>query len=110
MNDHSTESVGGAKTLETLGVLKLLSGGSAGLAAVDDLHQATGTALKTVRPIESCWPKPKRLKPGTARSVARFSRDFRLRISIRSISVRRVLIVEAGSAGNGERLLRAIPI
>ncbi|SDQ55189.1 hypothetical protein SAMN05216487_2465 [Pseudomonas sp. UC 17F4] len=40
--DHSTESVGGVKKIEALGALKLLSGGSASLAAVDDLHQATG--------------------------------------------------------------------
>jgi len=46
--DHSTESVGGIKTLEALGALKLLSGGSASLAAVDDLHQATGRDLNLV--------------------------------------------------------------
>lgn len=33
--DHSTESVGGIKKVEALGALKLLSGGSARLAAVD---------------------------------------------------------------------------
>lgn len=48
VNDHSTESVGGIKTLEALGALKLLSGGSASLAAVDDLHQATGRDLNLV--------------------------------------------------------------
>lgn len=48
MDDHSTESVGGIKTLEALGALKLLSGGSASLAAVDDLHQATGRDLNLV--------------------------------------------------------------
>lgn len=42
---HSTESVGGIKTLEALGALKLLSGGAATLAAVDDLHAATGRDL-----------------------------------------------------------------
>ncbi|MCP6695126.1 hypothetical protein [Pseudomonas donghuensis] len=42
VDDHSTESVGGVKKIEALGALKLLSGGSASLAAVDDLHQATG--------------------------------------------------------------------
>lgn len=42
VSDHSTESVGGVKKIEALGALKLLSGGSASLAAVDDLHQATG--------------------------------------------------------------------
>lgn len=45
VDDHSTEFVGGIKKLEALGALKLLSGGSAGLVAVDDLHQATGRDL-----------------------------------------------------------------
>ncbi|MDU9024226.1 hypothetical protein [Pseudomonas corrugata] len=48
VDDHSSESVGGVKTLEALGALKLLSGGSASLAAVDDLHQATGRDLNLV--------------------------------------------------------------
>ena len=48
VDDHSSESVGGIKTLEALGALKLLSGGSASLAAVDDLHQATGRDLNLV--------------------------------------------------------------
>ena len=48
VDDHSTESVGGIKKLEALGALKLLSGGSASLAAVDDLHQATGRDLNLV--------------------------------------------------------------
>lgn len=48
VDDHSTESVGGIKTLEALGALKLLSGGSASLAAVDDLHHATGRDLNLV--------------------------------------------------------------
>ena len=48
VGDHSTESVGGIKTIEALGALKLLSGGSASLAAVDDLHQATGRDLNLV--------------------------------------------------------------
>lgn len=48
VDDHSTESVGGIKTIEALGALKLLSGGSASLAAVDDLHQATGRDLNQV--------------------------------------------------------------
>lgn len=48
VDDHSTESVGGIKTLEALGALKLLSGGSASLAAVDDLHLATGRDLNLV--------------------------------------------------------------
>ncbi len=45
VDDHSTESVGGIKAIEALGALKLLSGGSASLAALDDLHQATGRDL-----------------------------------------------------------------
>lgn len=45
VDDHSTESAGGVKTIEALGALKLLLGGSASLAAVDDLHQATGRDL-----------------------------------------------------------------
>ena len=48
VDDHSTESVGGIKTIEALGALKLLSGGSASLAAVDDMHQATGRDLNVV--------------------------------------------------------------
>lgn len=46
--DHSTETVGGVKKIEALGALKLLSGGSASMAAVDDLHQATGRDLNLV--------------------------------------------------------------
>lgn len=48
VDDHSTESVGGVKKIEALGALKLLSGGSATLAAVDDLQQATGRDLNLV--------------------------------------------------------------
>ena len=48
VDDHSTESVGGIKTIEALGAMKLLSGGSASLAAVGDLHQATGRDLNVV--------------------------------------------------------------
>lgn len=48
VDDHSTESVGGIKKIEALGALKLLSGGSASLAAVDDMHQATGRDLNLV--------------------------------------------------------------
>ncbi|VVP27542.1 hypothetical protein PS858_04143 [Pseudomonas fluorescens] len=48
VDDHSTESVGGIKKIEALGALKLLSGGTASLAAVDDLHQATGRDLNQV--------------------------------------------------------------
>ncbi|MBX8625798.1 DUF2345 domain-containing protein [Pseudomonas glycinae] len=48
VDDHSTETVGGVKTIEALGALKLLSGGSTSLAAVDDLHQATGRDLNLI--------------------------------------------------------------
>jgi len=48
VDDHSTESVGGIKKVEALGALKLLSGGSANLAALDDLNQATGRDLNLV--------------------------------------------------------------
>lgn len=48
IDDHSTETVGGVKEIEALGALKLMSGGSASLAAVDDLHQATGRDLNLV--------------------------------------------------------------
>lgn len=48
VDDHSTETVGGVKKIEALGALKLLSGGSASLAAIDDLHQATGRDLNLV--------------------------------------------------------------
>ena len=48
VDDHSTESVGGIKAIEALGALKLLSGGSASLAALDDLHLASGRDLNLV--------------------------------------------------------------
>ncbi|MDS9876177.1 hemagglutinin repeat-containing protein [Pseudomonas protegens] len=48
VDDHSTESVGGVKKIEAMGALKLLSGGSASLAAVGDLHQGTGRDLNLV--------------------------------------------------------------
>jgi hypothetical protein len=48
IDDHSFEMVGGVKKIEALGALKLMSGGSASLAAVDDLHQATGRDLNLV--------------------------------------------------------------
>lgn len=48
VDDHSTESVGGIKSIEALGALKLLSGGSANLAALDDLHLASGRDLNLV--------------------------------------------------------------
>ncbi|KPG92906.1 hypothetical protein AEQ67_26485 [Pseudomonas sp. RIT-PI-q] len=48
VDNHSTESVGGIKTLEAIGALKLLSGGSASLAALDDLHLASGRDLNQV--------------------------------------------------------------
>ncbi|QAX85987.1 hypothetical protein C2E19_20030 [Pseudomonas sp. DTU12.3] len=48
IDDHSAETVGGVKKIEALGALKLMSGGSASLAAVDDLHQASGRDLNLV--------------------------------------------------------------
>ena len=42
VENHSTEEVGGIKRINALGALKLNSAGTATLAAVDDLHQATG--------------------------------------------------------------------
>jgi hypothetical protein len=45
---HSTEQVGGIKRIDALGALKLLSGGSASFASVDDMHQATGRDLNLV--------------------------------------------------------------
>jgi hypothetical protein len=46
--DHSSEEVGGIKSVEAMGGLKLLSAGFASLAAVDDLHLATGRDLNLV--------------------------------------------------------------
>lgn len=48
VDDHSKETVGGVKTIEAMGAMKLLSGGSMSVAAVDDLHQATGRDLNLV--------------------------------------------------------------
>lgn len=48
VNEHSTESVGGIKKLEALGALKLLSAGSASMAALGDLHITTGHDLNVV--------------------------------------------------------------
>ncbi|MEC4238277.1 hypothetical protein [Pseudomonas sp. DSV-1] len=48
IDDHSKESVGGIKSIEALGALKLLSGGSVSLAALDDLHLASGRDLNQV--------------------------------------------------------------
>nr|WP_323368857.1 hypothetical protein [Pseudomonas helleri] len=48
VDDHSKETVGGVKTIEALGAVKLLSGVSMSVAAVDDLHQATGRDLNLV--------------------------------------------------------------
>lgn len=48
VDDHCSESVGGIKTIEAIGALKLLSGGSASLAALDDLHLASGRDLNQV--------------------------------------------------------------
>lgn len=38
VDDHSKETVGGVKTIAALGAVKLLSGGSMSVAAVDDLY------------------------------------------------------------------------
>ena len=48
VDDDSKEAVGGVKTIEAMGAMKLLSGGSMSVAAVDDLHQATGRDLNLV--------------------------------------------------------------
>ena len=48
VDDHSKETVEGVKTIEALGEMKLLSGGSMSVAAVDGLHQATGRDLNLV--------------------------------------------------------------
>lgn len=48
VDDHSRESVGGTKTIEALGAIKLLSGGSGSLATLDDLNLATGRDLNQV--------------------------------------------------------------
>lgn len=42
VENHSTEKVGGIKRIDALGALKLNSAGNATVAALDDLHQATG--------------------------------------------------------------------
>lgn len=42
VENHSTEEVGGIKRTNALGALKLNSAGNATLAAVYDMHQATG--------------------------------------------------------------------
>ncbi|MBC3957671.1 phage baseplate assembly protein V [Pseudomonas triticifolii] len=48
VENHSTEEVGGIKKINALGALKLNSAGTATLAAVDDMHQATGRDLNVV--------------------------------------------------------------
>ena len=48
VENHSTEEVGGIKRINALGALKLNSAGTATLAAVDDMHQATGRDLNVV--------------------------------------------------------------
>lgn len=48
VDNHSTEEVGGIKRINVLGALKLNSAGTATLAAVDDMHQATGRDLNLV--------------------------------------------------------------
>jgi uncharacterized protein involved in type VI secretion and phage assembly len=42
VENHSIEEVGGIKRINALGALKLNSAGTATLAALDDMHQATG--------------------------------------------------------------------
>lgn len=46
--NHSTEQVGGIKRIDALGALKLNSAGTATLAALQDMHQATGRDLNLV--------------------------------------------------------------
>jgi|SRR5450830_44309 hypothetical protein len=48
VGDHPTESVGGIKKIEVLGALKLLSSGSASLAAVGDRHQGLCKSVSAV--------------------------------------------------------------
>lgn len=48
VDHHSTETVGGIKKIEALGALKLNSAGTATVAALDDLHQATGRDFNPV--------------------------------------------------------------
>ena len=48
VENHSTEEVGGIKRINALGALKLNSAGTTTLAAVDDMHQATGRDLNLV--------------------------------------------------------------
>ena len=48
VENHSTEDVGGIKRINALGALKLNSAGTATLAALDDMHQATGRDLNLV--------------------------------------------------------------
>lgn len=48
VDDYSTETVSRVKKVEALGAFNLLSGGSASLAVVDDLHQAFGRDLNLV--------------------------------------------------------------
>jgi hypothetical protein len=45
---HSTETVGGVKKIDALGALKLNSAGTTTVAALDDLHQATGRDFNLV--------------------------------------------------------------
>ena len=45
VSEHSTEQVGGIKTIEGIGAIKLLSGGVLNLAALDNLNLTTATDL-----------------------------------------------------------------
>ncbi|MFJ2451373.1 hypothetical protein ACIOWK_06640 [Pseudomonas protegens] len=46
--DHSSETIGGVKSITAAGALKLLSGGSVSFAAVGDLQQATARDMNLV--------------------------------------------------------------
>ncbi|WP_163832258.1 hypothetical protein [Spartinivicinus ruber] len=48
VTEHSTETIGGTKAIEAMGALKLHSGGTAELAAIDNLKVATGNDSHTV--------------------------------------------------------------
>lgn len=67
------------KAIEALGALKLMSGGSASLAAVDDLHQATGRDLNLVvgqkHNATVCGDMQERIK-GVRQSAAMISQRY----------------------------------
>ncbi|WP_250462655.1 hypothetical protein [Microbulbifer litoralis] len=47
VREHSTEEIGGAKIIEALGALRLLSGGSANLSALDSLNLTTAADINS---------------------------------------------------------------